>query len=617
AFRGGVWTNLTNASAPPPSDAAGGAMTWDGADGYLLLYLNCSSGCGQPETWSYLGGNWSKITTTAAPGARDGASMVYDALDGYVVFFGGSGPGDRNAQDTWEYRLDAWSNRSSIAGVSPEGGVPAGMGFDVSATSVFLVEGHRVVCGATGCVPSPVEGTWTYASNTWRNLTSSLSVAPPRGGTTFAYDPLLHSSVLMGIPGAPGAGETWTVQEQLPPLAATPPTVAPAEVDVGTSAFFSTTASGGSGLYGYAWSGLPPGCASQNMSSIPCTPGAPGNFSVLVNVTDSAGHLVQEGPLPLTVHSLPVIASLRASRYQDTVGAAISWTATVSGGAGSGTFTWSGLPTPCQGSSTNVEVCVPDTAGSFAVRVNFTDLAGARTGASLPLTVNPPPAIASFTAQPSPNASVGASLTLVLRATGGTGALSFNYSGLPQGCLSLNTSSLGCTPQQAGTFWVHATARDQDGKEVNATLPLVLSGATGSSAGPFGPYGGVVYAILGLGVLVVVLSTLVLYLRRRSSRLPPTPPSLEAAGVPPSDAPPPLGQVDEAPSVASVMPPGEEEHADATQKPSPRRPAVVRPPPTAEGPVGAPDSMCVICGGQGQIDETTGKYYCPRCDRRY
>ncbi|MFZ3356492.1 MAG: YncE family protein [Thermoplasmata archaeon] len=55
----------------------------------------------------------------------------------------------------------------------------------------------------------------------------------------------------------------------------------------------SAVASGGTGEYGYFFSGLPPGCSTENVSSLSCAPGALGYFTVNVTVSDSAGHTVQ------------------------------------------------------------------------------------------------------------------------------------------------------------------------------------------------------------------------------------------------------------------------------------------------------------------------------------
>jgi len=87
------------------------------------------------------------------------------------------------------------------------------------------------------------------------------------------------------------------------PLAASL-TAQPANVTVLERTFLNATASGGLRNWTYAWSSLPPGCLSQNVSSLSCTPTAPGTYTIEVTVTDSLGHTasatvtIQVAPLP-------------------------------------------------------------------------------------------------------------------------------------------------------------------------------------------------------------------------------------------------------------------------------------------------------------------------------
>src|SRR5271157_1185258 len=83
------------------------------------------------------------------------------------------------------------------------------------------------------------------------------------------------------------------------------PTSTPGSVHVGQSVTFSVSTSGGSGGDTYAWSGLPPGCASVDAPTVTCQPSGQGTFQVTVNVTDSIGVRVQSGGLAFTVVPTP------------------------------------------------------------------------------------------------------------------------------------------------------------------------------------------------------------------------------------------------------------------------------------------------------------------------
>lgn len=637
SFSATGWTNRTTGFTPPFSLEGNATLAWDGADGYLLLYIVCAGGCLQPESWSYLGGTWSRITSTSVPSPRSGASMTYDPKEGYVVLFGGASPTGRALDDTWTYLGDSWSNRTPLAGTPPQAGLPSGLTYDGNAGAVLMQEGHRVSCSTPPCTSVPTSGTWAFLAGAWTNLTPSLVGAPPPGGSAFAYDARSGASVLAGEPGPAGGTLTWTFQFALTPLVVGP-IAATRRADVGTGLNLSVTITGGSGTYGETWLGLPPGCASVNASNVHCVPTLAGSSNVTLQVTDFRGSTTSTGPVLVVVHPDPRIVSLVSDRAVVTAGAPVRWSATVSGGLGNGTYLWRALPPGCAGAAGNASslTCLPSQPGNYTLNLTYTDLANRSAWASAAEQVNPSPAILAFTASPSPNASVGAALTLVVESTGGTGPLTVRYQGLPPGCASSNVTSLPCTPTRAGTYLVTVTVTDRDGRAANSTLTLDLSGGPGGGGGGgpgLGPLSlDLTFALVGLVLVVAVVALLVL--RRRSTHVHAVPqdpsdqagPSSEEAPQPPGPAPegvdlaalgpisgptappePPLPRMEE--SVPMAAPP---------EAPNPPHPSIFShptPPPVAAPARGGP--VCVICGGHGQLDPATGKYYCPRCDRRF
>ena len=63
----------------------------------------------------------------------------------------------------------------------------------------------------------------------------------------------------------------------------------PSTIPLGGSSYLNVSAEGGVGTLGYAYSGLPPGCASADTADLLCRPTAPGAYSVTVYVNDSVG----------------------------------------------------------------------------------------------------------------------------------------------------------------------------------------------------------------------------------------------------------------------------------------------------------------------------------------
>ncbi len=101
---------------PPP--LIGASMAYDAGDGYVVLFGGrYESGAPSGQTWEYLSGRWLNITQfvgTNAPSPRWDSAMAYDARDGYVLLFGGCGGTPRNGMcgntfsDTWTFTSGAW-----------------------------------------------------------------------------------------------------------------------------------------------------------------------------------------------------------------------------------------------------------------------------------------------------------------------------------------------------------------------------------------------------------------------------------------------------------------------------------------------------------------------------
>ncbi|MCI4327349.1 MAG: hypothetical protein L3K16_06925 [Thermoplasmata archaeon] len=160
-----------------------------------------------------------------------------------------------------------------------------------------------------------------------------------------------------------------------PKLSVSGLTASQTRIDLGQSIEFSVNATGGSGSYVYAWSGLPTACASQNSSSIVCRAGEPGDSSVRVNLTDSSGGSFSAAPLAIEI--APALnLSVTAPPAIIRLGSPLTLNVSISGGTPNYLLTYSGLPPGCTSSNLTRLTCTPTSDGTFAVSLKASDAAG-------------------------------------------------------------------------------------------------------------------------------------------------------------------------------------------------------------------------------------------------
>src|SRR4029077_17850821 len=104
------------------------------------------------DTWSYGGGKWTNLTSTAGPAPPPvlGLLMTYDAADGYVVAWGGSSdfdsyvvPCNGNSfsmcNATWAFQSGHWRELPTrTASPATACGDSASMTYDAAARYVLL-----------------------------------------------------------------------------------------------------------------------------------------------------------------------------------------------------------------------------------------------------------------------------------------------------------------------------------------------------------------------------------------------------------------------------------------------------------------------------------------------
>ena len=194
-----------------------------------------------------------------------------------------------------------------------------------------------------------------------------------------------------------------------------------------------------------------------------------GNYTVLYWENDSGGGgLVWNTTISAVAQALSVNLTSRASID---VGQGIQFSANVSGGTGSYSISWSGLPSPCvPANASQLSACHPSTPGTYPIEVYVRDSAQELASGQFRFSVYAPPSVEWLRASRY-SMDLGQTTVLNVAPSNGTGIFNFTWHGLPPGCFPQNLSFIDCTPSTPGTFPVNVTLVDSDG--LTAVSPIV------------------------------------------------------------------------------------------------------------------------------------------------
>ncbi|HZY92946.1 MAG TPA: PKD domain-containing protein [Thermoplasmata archaeon] len=383
--------------------------------------------------------------------------------------------------------LDVRSTGAPLAGVAP-----------------LLVAYGNTIRGGT----LPVSVSWAFGDG-GRSSISNVTHSYVANGT-------YECRVWVNDSGGASSTSNFTVHVGPLPLGVSGVTANRSAADIGQSVRFNSTAFGGSGMYTYTWSGLPPPCVSANSTAVSCVTSGAGLYPVRVTVQDSSGAQVVSPPFDFVVSTVPVASQLIASRTAVEVGQSLSFNLTIVGGAPPFSISWSGLPAGCASGSTVGLSCAPSAAGSFTVGGDVTDANGvAAQSPAVRLLVHPALTFVSLVGDPSP-ATVGQAWTVSAAVSGGAPPVSWSYVGLPPGCASQNASVILCTPSVSGTYVVRATATDTLGRAAQANLSVSVGEVASTGPATIPGTSVPVWLVVGVAAAAAVVLGLLALLWRRS-----------------------------------------------------------------------------------------------------
>jgi DNA-binding beta-propeller fold protein YncE len=448
------------------------------SSGQVYILNRGYGGPGEEGNITVITGESATVSISLGPLALLG-SGIYDSFNGYLYV-----PG--SCADYCSYS----DNVSVINGTSVVTSIPFGprtspsvLAFDHSSGEVYVayggaaaavIDGTSVIAQfGSGLDPQPgtfdARNGFTYIPNsgsdnvTVINRTTIVATLPVGGQPVAAlYDPsngfVYVANRLSDNVSILNGSFYYTT---LASFAASP-----SVVDVGVPTSLTAQASGGLGPLSYAYTGLPSGCSTLNSSGVRCTPLVAGAYDLKVFVNDSAGNSVSRNT---TLSVVPVVATtLNVSSYQVDVGVSARFGANPSGGAGPFSFSWvfgdggrSNLQYPSHAYSSR---------GNFSVKAWVNDTGGGSASSSLDMTVYP--ALIATLAVSNSTPALGQSVEFNATGSGGLSPYSFYYGGLPPGCVSVDSPTIGCLPTQAGFYNVSVTVSDGSGGEAGATVAM-------------------------------------------------------------------------------------------------------------------------------------------------
>ncbi|MCI4343979.1 MAG: PKD domain-containing protein [Thermoplasmata archaeon] len=501
----GSWTNISASVSGSPSLRGAARVAWDPNTNSTLLFGGRGSGAAGlllNDTWVYSSLPLTSATLTAVPADVDlGHSLELETTPS-----GGESP--------YSFLYTELPPGCTTENFSSFACTPTAVGSFTIAVNVTDANGTRVAATSSLTVNPALTANLTTSPATLdlgQNVTFQGSASGGGGGNRYSFVGLpvgcrsVNDTVLTCRPTVAGTyavtfevndstgASALSVRENATVLGAVKVDLtvrSSRTLDLGQNLTLFANTTGGSGVYAVAYSGLPAGCASANLTLFRCVPSATGNFSISVQVMDSLGEASRSGPVNVSVF-LPLRVAFSPSTLTMEVDRPANATANVTGGAAPLSYAWLDLPPSCVGVGPRVD-CLPSGGGSFSLELQVGDAAGALVDAVA--LVNVVNALSVTLTASRTEADVGSVVLFTVNLTGGEAPVETSWgTGVGLNC-TFSDLLAQCMPTQPGSGSVWFVASDGLGGQQNVSrsvlaapaLSLTISDAiTASCSAPF------------------------------------------------------------------------------------------------------------------------------------
>ncbi len=330
--------------------------------------------------------------------------------------------------------------------------------FTISPTSAISSQSVTFTATTVGGT-NPFNFSWNFGDNS----SGSGNVV----SHTYSVQGTYTVTLTVRDANAQTATSTQTLSVAPSPLTASFAMTPSSGLIVGQLASFTASVSGGTSPYTFNWNFGDGTTASGN--PVNHSFNMPGTYTVTVTVTD-ANAMTATVPADILVNPLTLAVTV-SGPTTGTLGTAVTFTATGSGGTTPYTFAWTATGgSPASGTGASFSTTY-STEGTFTVSVTITDANANTSIASQSVTVVALPITASFTVSTSP--TIGVQVTFVASASGGTGGYSYAWNLGDDNTATGNPASHTYTT--AGSFTVALTVTDSSMTQTTITQIITVS----------------------------------------------------------------------------------------------------------------------------------------------
>src|SRR3989441_45302 len=330
--------------------------------------------------------------------------------------------------------------------------------FTISPTSAISSQSVTITATTVGGT-NPFNFSWNFGDNS----SGSGNVV----SHTYSVQGTYTVTLTVRDANAQTATSTQTLSVAPSPLTASFAMTPSSGLIVGQLASFTASVSGGTSPYTINWNFGDGTTASGN--PVNHSFNMPGTYTVTVTVTDANG-MIATIPAGILVNPLTLAVTI-SGPTTGTVGTAVTFTATGSGGTTPYTFAWTATGgSPASGTGASFSTTY-STERTFTVSVKITDANANTSIASQSVTAVALPITASFTVSTSP--TIGVQVTFVASASGGTGGYSYAWNLGDDNTATGNPASHTYTT--AGSFTVALTVTDSSMTQTTITQIITVS----------------------------------------------------------------------------------------------------------------------------------------------